>query len=324
MNNTALYILTVLVWGSTWLMIEYQLGVVDPAVSVVWRYALAVSLLFGWCLAAGKPMRFPLHAHLRFLGLGALLFSFNYIATYTAQAYISSALNAVAFSTMMWLNVINSRLFFRTRIEPRMWFGVLLGSAGILALFWPDVAKFSWSDQTLIGAGFSLGGAMLASLGNLLSKRAQESGLPILQSNAWGMLYGTLITATVAWRLGLDFDFEWTASYIVSLAYLVIFGTIVAFGAYLKLVGNLGPHKAGYVVVMFPVVAVVLSVVFEGTKLTPGHAAGIGLVLLGNAAILGGTFQRRALQARLARWRHEWLDRKVVVSRECSPPGWQG
>lgn len=324
MNNTALYVLTVLIWGSTWLMIEYQLGVVDPAVSVVWRYGLAFLMLFGWALAAGKRLRFPLHAHIRFVGLGLLLFSFNYIATYSAQQYISSALNAVAFSTMMWMNVINSRLFFRTRIEPRMWLGVALGTAGIVTLFWPDVAELSWTDRTLVGASFSLGGALLASLGNMLSKRAQESGLPILQSNAWGMFYGTLITAAVAWRQGLPFVFEWTPSYVSSLLYLTIFGSIVAFGAYLKLVGSIGPHKAGYVVVMFPVVAVVLSVLFEGIQLTPNMLAGIALVSLGNVAVLGVRHSRAELRRWLNVVRHEWLDRKAVVSRQCSPPTLQG
>ena len=320
MNHTALYVLTVLIWGSTWLMIEFQLGEVEAAVSVVWRYAIAFTLLFAWCLARGKRLRYGLYAHIRFFGLGLLLFSFNYIATYSAQEYISSALNAVAFSTMMWMNVINARLFFGNRIEPRMWFGVALGTAGILTLFWPDVSELSFNDRTLIGASLSLGGAMLASLGNMLSKRTQEQGLPILQSNAWGMFYGTLITAVAAWRQDMAFNMEWTAPYLLSLLYLAIFGSIVAFGAYLKLVGTIGPQKAGYAVVMFPVVAVVLSVMFEGVELNAWMVTGIALVLAGNIAVLGFRQKSRALQRWLTELRHDWLDRKVVVSNHCSGP----
>lgn len=321
MNNLSLYMITVLVWGTTWLMINYQLGAVAPEVSVVYRYAIASTLLFAWCLARGTRLLFNLFAHLHFLGLGLLLFSFNYIATYMAQQHITSALNAVAFSTMMWMNVINTRIFFGTRIEPKLWLGAAMGAAGILILFWPEVSVISWTDRTVTGASLSLGGALLASFGNMLSKSAQGKGLPVLQSNAWGMFYGTLITALVAWRRDLPFNFEWTSSYVSSLLYLAIFGTIVAFGAYLKLMGRIGPHKAGYVVVMFPVVAVVLSVLFEGMELKANIVTGIALVLLGNVVILGFWKKGPELVRWLADLRHYWFDRKVVVNRDCPQTG---
>ena len=288
MNNLALYSITVLVWGSTWLLINFQLGTVAPEVSVVYRYAIAAALLFAWSGVRGLRLRFGLFAHLRFFLLGMFLFSFNYIATYSAQEYIPSALNAVAFSTMMWMNVLNTRLFFGTRIEPKLWLGALLGMAGIAILFWPEVSAISFSDRTLIGASLSLAGALLASLGNMVSHQAQKEALPILQSNAWGMFYGMAITALIAWRRELPFNFELTPSYIGSLLYLAVFGSIVAFGSYLKLMGRIGPHKAGYAVVMFPVVALVLSVMFEGLSVEPHIVTGVIFVLTGNLVILGG------------------------------------
>ena len=168
MSNLALYSITVLVWGSTWLVINFQLGTVAAEVSVVYRYAIAAFLLFAWALFHGLKLRYGLFAHFRFFLLGLLLFSFNYIATYNAQEYIPSALNAVAFSTMMWMNVLNTRLFFGARIEPRLWFGALLGMAGILILFWPEVSELSFTDRTLVGAGLRLSGALLASFGNMV------------------------------------------------------------------------------------------------------------------------------------------------------------
>jgi drug/metabolite transporter (DMT)-like permease len=143
MSNLVLYSTAVLVWGSTWLVINYQLGVVAPEASVVYRYAIAAALLFGWSAFRGLKLSYGLHAHIRFLLLGGLLFGFNYIATYSAQQYISSALNAVAFSTMMWMNVLNSRLFFGTRIEPKLWIGAGFGMAGIVTLFWPEISVIS-------------------------------------------------------------------------------------------------------------------------------------------------------------------------------------
>ncbi len=313
MNHLALYSTVVLVWGSTWLVINFQLGQVAPEVSVVYRYLIATVLLFGWSLVRGLNLKYGLRDHLRFVLLGALLFSFNYVATYSAQQYISSALNAVAFSAMMWMNVINSRLFLGTRIEPRLWLGSVLGMAGIVVLFWPEISVISLSDKVLLGAGLSLGGALVASLGNIVSKQAQTSGLPVLQSNAWGMFYGTLITAMIAWRQGVPFNFEWSGSYIASLMYLAVFGSVIAFGAYLKLVGQIGPHKAGYAVVLFPVVAVVLSYLFEGMNLSFTVLCGMVLVLTGNVFILGfwkkGGELRRWLQAQ----KHVWFDRKTLV-----------
>lgn len=297
MTDFVLYLTTVLVWGSTWLVINFQLGEVAPEVSVVYRYVIAAALLFAWCLLRGIGLRFGAMAHVRFMLLGLLLFGLNYIATYSAQAYIASALNAVVFSSMMWLNVINTRVFFGTRIEPRMWIGAAIGMAGLGVLFWPDIAEVSLSDRTLLGAGLSLGGALVASLGNMVSHRAQREGLPILPSNAWGMFYGAVFTALIAWRRELPFNFEYSAAYVLSLLYLAVFGSIVAFGCYLKLLGRIGPARAGYAMVMFPVVAVILSVLFEGLAIEWHIVTGLALVLGGNLAILG--VRRVVAQARI-------------------------
>ncbi|MGI9291990.1 MAG: DMT family transporter [Gammaproteobacteria bacterium] len=293
MSNLFLYVSAVLIWGSTWILINFQIGTVAPEVSVVYRYLIATVVIMGYAIFRGLNLKFSLRDHLLFVLLGVFMFSFNYIATYTAQLYIASALNAVAFSTMVWMNILNTRIFVGTRIEPKVWLGSVLGMAGIVLLFWPEVSAMSLTDKTLIGAGFSLSGALLASFGNIVSHRAQGRGIPVLQANAWGMFYGTLITAMVAWRKGLDFNFEYTFSYISALIYLAVFGTIVAFGAYLKLMGRIGPARAGYAVVMFPVVAFILSVMFEGLAIEFHIVAGVVLVLLGNLVILGVNEIRR-------------------------------
>lgn len=301
MTDVLLYLGTVLIWGSTWLVINYQLGVVAPEVSIVYRYAIASALLFAWCLLRGVRLRYGGGAHLRFMLLGLLMFSLNYVVTYSAQAYIPSALNALVFSSMMWMNVLNTRLFFGTRIEGRVWWGAALGMAGLLVLFWPRIAAVSLSDRTLLGASLSLSGAVMASFGNMVSHRAQREGLPILPSNAWGMFYGMLLTGLIAWHRDLPFNFEYSASYVVSLLYLAVFGSIIAFGCYLKLLGRIGPHRAGYTMVMFPVVAVTLSVLFEGLAIDWHVGAGIVLVLGGNLAILGARRMLRALAGAVRR-----------------------
>lgn len=286
MSNAFLYIVTVLVWGSTWLAIEFQLGTVAPEVSVFYRYLAASVLLFSWCAYRGLTLRYSWRQHVRFLLLGLLLFCLNYIFTYYAQKHITSALSAIAFSTMLWMNILNSRIFFGVRSDRRVIGGSIAGIAGIVVLFYPQIDSLSWTDATLFGAALCISGAFIASLGNMVSQSAQNDGLPIIQSNAFGMFYGALLTGLIAFAQGRTFDFDSSTGYLLSLAYLTVFGSIVAFGAYLTLLGRIGAHKAGYAVVMFPVVALVLSVLFENLAVTVNVVIGVTLVVAGNLIIL--------------------------------------
>lgn len=285
-TNGVLYALAVLVWGSTWLAIEFQLGSVAPEVSVFYRYVLAATLLMAWCRARGSLRRMPASAHLHFMLLGLTLFSVNYVLAYRAQIHLSSALAAIAFATMLWLNMLNARLFFGTRTEPRALFGSVLGIAGLVTVFYPRINDLSVSDATLTGSMLALAGALLASLGNMVSVSAQRRGLPVVVANAWGMAYGAAFSGIFAWLSGAAFTFDTSPGYIVSLLYLAVFGSIIAFGAYLTLLGRVGAHRAGYAVVAFPVVAVILSVAFEGLAVTWTLFAGIVLVLGGNVFVL--------------------------------------
>jgi drug/metabolite transporter (DMT)-like permease len=286
MSNAILYVITVLVWGSTWFAIEFQLGVVAPEVSIVYRYAGASLLLFGWSRIRGLQLAFGWRDHGKFFLLGLLLFGLNYVLAYRAQIYISSALTAIAFSTMVWMNIINARIFFGVRAGRRVLFGALLGIAGIFTLFAPQIGELTFSDSVFFGSFLAVVGALVASFGNMVSQKAQKAELPVIQSNAWGMFYGTLITAAIAISEGHEFVFDWSAGYLGSLLYLTVFGSIVAFGAYLTLLGRIGAHKAGYAMVMFPVVALVLSAFFEGLEVDATIVVGTLLVLAGNLFVL--------------------------------------
>jgi len=286
MNNSILYIVTVLIWGSTWLAIEYQLGVVEPEVSIVYRYVVAALVLFAWCKVRGLSLRFKARDHVYFVLLGLLLFSLNYIFAYHAQVYITSALAAIAFSTMLWINIFLSRIFFGTRATPRVLIGALLGIVGIIVLFAPQIESVALTDTVLFGSVMALAGALTASCGNMVSQSAQKRSLPVVETNTWGMFYGAILTGIVALVGGHEFNFDATFTYITSLVYLAIFGSVIAFGAYLTLLGRIGAHKAGYVTVMFPVVAVILSMAFEGLQLSQTIVIGTVLVLLGNLLVL--------------------------------------
>jgi len=291
-NNTFLYAVAVLIWGSTWFAIEFQLGVVEPEVSVAYRYLCAAGILFIWCKIKGLKLVFNLDSHRWFALMGLLMFSLNYILAYRAQIHITSALSAIAFSSMLWMNIINARVFFGVRVGMRIYLGALLGLIGIGVLFGPQVSEVSLSDGVLFGSILAVTGALMASFGNMASQAAQRTKLPVVQSNAWSMLYGGLLTGVIALAQGQTFSFDLSAGYVISLAYLTVFGSILAFGAYLTLLGRIGAHRAGYATVMFPVVAVILSMLFEGLSLDIYIVSGFLLVLAGNLLVL--TEQRRA------------------------------
>lgn len=286
MSNVALYTVAVLIWGSTWLAIEFQLGVVEPEVSIVYRYGLAAGLLFAWSAIRGLSLRFDWRAHFWFALLGILLFSLNYVLAYRAQVSISSALCAIAYSMILWMNIVNARLFFGIRSTRQVTAGALLGAAGVLTLFAPQIGELTLRDSVFGGLVLAVLGATSASFGNIASQHVQQQQLPVVQSNAWGMFYGSLWTAGYVFYRGYEFTYDVSPAYTLSLLYLSVFGSVVAFGAYLTLVGRIGAHRAGYATVMFPVVALLLSCLFEGLQLDAPTIAGALMAIAGNMLVL--------------------------------------
>ncbi|BCR03657.1 membrane protein [Desulfuromonas versatilis] len=295
MSNFLFYTATVLIWGSTWLAIKFQLGSVDPLASVAYRFALAALLLLGFCLLSRRRMRFSLREHLFIALQGGLLFAINYWMFYLAELYLASGLVAVVFSTMVILNVVNGALLLGTPIEARVIVGGALGLFGIGLVFWPELRAFDFSGQGVQGLLLCLLATLMASLGNIVSARNQRHGLPIVQTNAYGMSYGALLSFAYVLVSGREFGFELSGAYLGSLLYLAVFGSIVAFGCYLTLVGRIGAGRAAYTTLLFPLVALGLSTLFENYHWSLSAVAGILLILAGNVLALKKPRRRAAV-----------------------------
>jgi drug/metabolite transporter (DMT)-like permease len=285
-RSFSLYVAAVLIWGSTFYAIRFQVGEIDAQVSVAWRFALAALLLFGWCRLRGLPLRFSASQHGWMALQGLMLFCINYILVYWATTRLTSGLIAVIFSTIVLMNISNSALFFRKRVARGMIVGALFGLAGIGLIFRPELMRLDLKSSSLVGMGLALAGTWVASLGNILSARNQMHGLPVIQSNAWGMAYGALILFIALAGQGISPAIPLTAPYLTALLYLALFGSVLAFGAYLTLVGRIGPEKAAYGMVLFPIVALGISTLFEGYRWQVDSALGVALVLLGNIIII--------------------------------------
>ncbi|MCH8171951.1 MAG: DMT family transporter [Proteobacteria bacterium] len=286
MRDILLYLVAVLIWGTTWFAITFQLGVVAIEWSLVYRFALATVLLFAICLVTGRKLKFPRRAHLVFLGLGAFLFSSNYYFSYLGVAYITSGLVAVVFSTLPLMNIFNGRVFLKRRLEPAIVIASLVGIGGIALMFWPELGAGADNDKALLGMVIVLIATYLASLGNTIAGGRSASKLPVLSMSAWGMLYGTGFLTAASLLNGNPVAFEITKPYIFSLVYLALFGTVIAFTSYLELIKRIGAERAGYISVAFPVVALAISTFFEGYQWSIPAALGMVLVLGGNVYIL--------------------------------------
>jgi drug/metabolite transporter (DMT)-like permease len=282
MANLLFYTVTILIWGSTWLGIKFQLGNVDPALSVAYRFALAALILFSWCFARRLPMLFSRSDHLYIAMQGFFLFAFNYLLFYLSELYITSGLAAVVFSTIVVMNLLNGRIFLGTPIELKVLFGGAMGMLGLVLLFWPEMVAVNFSGPVMLGLLLSFAATYLASLGNILSARNQRRKLPVVQTNAFGMAYGSICMVLVVIISGAPITIDLSAPYLVSLVYLALFGSVIAFGCYLSLVGRIGPGRAAYATLLFPVVALALSTIWEDYQWTTSGLFGIALILCGN------------------------------------------
>jgi drug/metabolite transporter (DMT)-like permease len=283
--NLSLYLLTVLIWGTTWIALKLQLGEVAIPVSIAYRFALAASVLFALLLLSRRLQRLDRRGQLLCMAQGLCLFCLNFMCFYTASQWIPSGLVAVIFSTATLWNALNARIFMGRRIAANVLAGGALGLLGLGLLFWPELSHHQASRETLLGIGLAVLGTLCFSAGNLLSSLQQQAGLKPLTTNAWGMFYGALLLVGYCLVAGVPFTFEANTRYIGSLLYLAIPGSVIGFTAYLTLVGRMGPERAAYCTVLFPVVALNISVFVEGYQWTAPALFGLLLVMLGNVLV---------------------------------------
>ncbi|HEY8609051.1 MAG TPA: EamA family transporter [Noviherbaspirillum sp.] len=280
--NAMLYLLTVLIWGSTWIAIKWQLGTVPAPVSIALRFWIAAAVLLLILLAQRRKLMPPPGAWRYLVAQGAALFCCNFLCFYYASQWVASGLVAVVFSTAPLWNSVNGRLFLGRPLQPQVIAGAMLGLAGIALLFLPQLSGH-WDDAGMLaGLGLALLGTLFFSSGNLLSSRMQGLGMSPWLTNTWAMCIGAGLLTVLALALGMPFTIENDARYIGSLLYLAVPGSVIGFTAYLLLVGRLGPERAAYCTVLFPVVALSISTVFEGYRWSPAAFAGLACVLAGN------------------------------------------
>lgn len=282
--NIMLYLAVVLIWGTTWIAIFLQQEAANTPVlvAVLWRFLLA-SVLMLVILKLIKRLR-PLDKqdHLFCLLQGCCVFGFNFVCFYHAAAWISSGLESVIFSMAVLYNALNSWIFFRQRPPFRLLPAAVLGLGGIVALFWHDIQAAHPAPQLLWGVGLSALGTLGFSFGNMISTRHQRRQRDVLTTNSYAMFYGAIMMAILALLNGDSLAPTFNLQWLGSMSYLAIFGSVLGFGAYFTLVGRIGASQAAYSTLLFPLVALTLSTIYEGYQWHDNAIVGLVMILMGN------------------------------------------
>jgi len=285
-------------------MVTFQLGKVAPIVSVVYRFGLASIILFAFALITKKSFKFSARQHQLILIQGLTLFGFNYWLTYIGITHINSALAAILSTVHIYFIVVYSRLILGDPIRKEVVIGSSVGIVGIFLLFLPEMQTANEKLATWTGIICILAGSMISSLGNVLSAATQRKAVPVVQANALGMGYASILLAIIAFFSGMEFNFDTSFKYVGSLLYLAVFGSVIAFGAYLLVLGRIGADRAGYISLVYPVIAMIISTFYENYQWTIEASGGLILILFGKYIAMG--------QYRKLRWHKNWKQKRLA------------
>ena len=282
-SDYLLYAVVIFGWSTSWLPLKWQLGVVSPEISLIWRFTIASALMTIITLVMGYPMKVKLKEHLKFLGLGLCLFSMNFNLFYHGGLYATSGLLAVVFSTASLVNIFLVSIISRTIPKLMMVIAAIMGFVGVGMIYTP---QFDAGPEALTSLLLCLVGTLFFCTGNMISTASQKNGISVMTANSWGRFYGVIILTVISLIRGHEFEIEMTARYIGSLFWLAIFSSVLAFTAYLMLVGRIGSGKAGYATAIFPIGALLISTFYEDYSWSLMSAAGLALVVGGNIVML--------------------------------------
>ena len=275
-----------LAWGTTWFAITLQLGTVDTIVSVVYRFGLAALLLFGWLAIRGERISLTARQHRAALGLGLFTFAIDYALVYLAEERVTSAVVAVIFATMAFLNLISFRVALGQRAPSSAWVAAGLGALGVALLSWGELQHSQMDREAGIGLLIAFLAVVGAAIGNLFAHQSEKAGAPVAAATAWAMTYGTALLALYVVVSGRTWSFDFRWPYVIALLHLAVVGSVVAFVLYYGLARRRGYASASYVAALTPIIAMTMSTLFEGKTWGAIAIAGVALVLAGQWLLL--------------------------------------
>jgi drug/metabolite transporter (DMT)-like permease len=278
----------VLVWSTTWHAITYQIGTAAAEVGVAARFALAGIAVLALCAWRGEPLVLPRRAHALIALQGVFMYGVSYVCVYHAELHVPSGLVAVGYSASPLLSGLGAHALFGVRVGRRFVAGGLLGIAGVALIFWPEFGRAAAATHTstALGALLTIAAVVLSAVGNVAASRNRTSGVPMWPAIGFGMLWGAAAAAVAALALGRSFAVPAAPSWWLALLYLALAGSVLTFVCFLTLQERLGPGPASTIGVMTPLLALVVSLLFEGYRPDVATGFGVALAVAGNTLML--------------------------------------
>jgi drug/metabolite transporter (DMT)-like permease len=279
------FMLVTLIWGSTWIVIKGQLGVVPPSWSVTYRFAIAAAAMFAFALIRGERLRLEKRAMLFAAVLGIAQFALNFNFVYRAEQHITSGLVAVLFALLIVPNTLMGRAFLKTPLEGRFLLGAGIAIAGVgLMILHEYRAAALGAREVLIGTALTLAGVMSASISNVMQGTTIARAQPMVVMIAWAMLFAAIVDGCYAWITTGPPVIEANATYLGGVLYLGIVASAVTFPLYFNVIRAVGPGQAAWTSVLIPIIAMGFSTAFEGYRwamlsVAGGIVALVGLVI---------------------------------------------
>ena len=281
------FLLVTLIWSSTWIVIKDQLGpdpatAVPPVWSVTYRFLISSAAMLAIAVTVGQGLRLARGGHVLAVLLGTLQFVVNYNFVYASELYITSGLAAVVFALLVIPNSILAFLLFGQKVTGRFILGSAVAMAGVALLFVQEVRAAGTSTADVLkGLGFVLAAVLAASVANVMQLMPAIRGRPLAPILGFAMLYGALLDGGFAWAFVGPPVVESRPGYWIGLAYLGLFASALAFWLYFQIIRKVGPAKAAYSSVLIPIIAMLLSTLFEEYRWSPLALAGGALGLAG-------------------------------------------
>ena len=289
-SNLILFLGALFFWSGTWSIIGLtQVNIdLDPTISVFIRFILSGMIILIYVALTKRKLSFSIKDHLYFFVLGIFLYSGNYIFFYHSNVYLPSNIPATVFCLLTIFNILGEKIMFKKPITTFTLLGALLGISGIAIIFYKDFMNFNLNSGTTLGLAFALLATLSASLGNMIAiYNKRNFSIPLLQNVAFAMIYGALIALFIALFKGEKFYIPISnLSYMLGLGYLIFFGSIVAFLCYIKFIENTSASTGGYIGVIMPILALIISMIFEDVKPDIYFLSGLVVVIIGLLLIL--------------------------------------
>ncbi len=275
------FLAVTLIWSTTWIVIKFQLGDVNPSWSVTYRFATGGLALLAWCVFKRMPLTVPRHSLPFLVVLGLFQFVLNFNFVYRSELYIPSGIPAVAFALLMVPNALLAWAFLKRKVSGHFLFGAVLGITGVGMLFAQQLALPGTREDTILGLSLVVAGVLSASIANVMQASHKALSFPAVPGLAWAMLIGAGLNAVLAWAVAGPPQFDPAPSYWLGFLYLGVLASALAFALYFDLIRQIGPAEAAWTSVVIPIIAMAISTFAEGYRWTALSVGGCVLALTG-------------------------------------------